>query len=97
MLLGWLMLSPVFVAQAGWHDLALLTPAGVMLDIIGWSAKYDPKTAADRSFVRRLHRDQGGLEEELRSGLLAARHPPSVSARTTRTRSRKPRKTEASK
>ena len=28
MLLGWLMLSPLFVARAGWRDLALLTPAG---------------------------------------------------------------------
>src|SRR5262245_61828638 len=26
----------------------------VMLDIIEWSAKYDPKTAADPEFVRRL-------------------------------------------
>src|SRR4030088_1275831 len=32
----------------------------VMLDIIGWSAKYDPETAADRSFVRRLRRDRNG-------------------------------------
>src|SRR5438105_15619123 len=35
-----------------------LTPRGIdllpiMLEIIGWSAKHDPKTAADRSFVRR--------------------------------------------
>jgi DNA-binding HxlR family transcriptional regulator len=69
----------------------------VMLDIIGWSAKYDPKTAADKSFVRRLQRDRGGVEKELRSGLLAARHAPSVSGRTTTTTlARKPRRTEAS-
>src|SRR5688572_24475881 len=40
-----------------------LTPKGVnllpiMLEIIGWSAKYDPKTAADHKFVRRLRRDR---------------------------------------
>ena len=40
----------------------------VMLDMIGWSAKYDPKTAADKSFIRRLRRDRGGLEVELRRG-----------------------------
>ncbi len=28
MLLGWLMLTPTFVAGAGWHDLLRLTPAG---------------------------------------------------------------------
>jgi len=69
----------------------------VMLGIISWSAKHDPKTAADKGFVRRLQRDRGGLEQELRAGLLAARHPLSVGARaTTTTTSRRPRKTEAS-
>jgi DNA-binding HxlR family transcriptional regulator len=42
----------------------------IMLEIIGWSAKYDPKTAADRRFVRRLHRDRRALEMELRSALV---------------------------
>jgi DNA-binding HxlR family transcriptional regulator len=51
-----------------------LTPKGVdllpvMLDIIGWSAKYDPKTAADLKFVRRLRRDRAGLESEIRAAL----------------------------
>jgi DNA-binding HxlR family transcriptional regulator len=51
-----------------------LTPKGIdllpiMLDIIGWSAKYDPKSAADRRFVRRLHRDRAALEAELRASL----------------------------
>ena len=41
----------------------------IMLDIIGWSAKYDPKTAADRRFVRRLRRDRAGLESEIRASL----------------------------
>ena len=44
----------------------------VMLDIIGWSAKYDPRTAADRSFVRRLRRDRTSLQSELRSALVTA-------------------------
>ncbi len=51
-----------------------LTPKGIdllpiMLEIIGWSAKYDPKTAADRRFVGRLHRDRKKLELELRGAL----------------------------
>lgn len=45
----------------------------IMLDIIGWSAKHDPKTAADRRFVRRLGRDRAGLEAELRAELAARR------------------------
>ena len=45
----------------------------VMLDIIDWSAKHDPKTAAERAFVRRLRRDRDGLEAELRSTLRSAR------------------------
>ena len=43
----------------------------VMLDIIGWSAKYDPRTAADKRFVQRLRRDRSGLEAELRAALAA--------------------------
>jgi DNA-binding HxlR family transcriptional regulator len=51
-----------------------LTPKGidllpVVLEIIAWSAKYDPKTAADRQFVRRLRRDRAGLETEIRQKL----------------------------
>lgn len=46
----------------------------ILLEIIGWSAKYDPKTGADRRFVRRLRRDRAGLEAEIRTAL--ARHPP---------------------
>src|SRR5216684_3531119 len=41
----------------------------IMLEIIGWSAKYDPKTAADRDFVRRLRGDRPTLETEIRSAL----------------------------
>ncbi len=51
-----------------------LTPKGidllpVLLEIIAWSAKYDPKTAAERRFVRRLRRDRAGLETEIRQKL----------------------------
>jgi DNA-binding HxlR family transcriptional regulator len=47
----------------------------VMLEIIRWSAKHDPMTAADPRFVRRLRRDRRGLEAELRSGLRSAPAP----------------------
>lgn len=66
-----------------------LTPKGldllpIMLEIIGWSAKHDPKTAADRQFVRRLRRDRAGLEAEIRAaiaghaGALAAEARPNA-------------------
>ncbi len=42
----------------------------IMLEIIGWSATYDPKTAADQRFVRRLRRDRPTLETEIRSALV---------------------------
>jgi DNA-binding HxlR family transcriptional regulator len=55
-----------------------LTPKGIdllpiMLEIIGWSAKYDPKSAADRKFVHRLRRDRSGLEAEIRTALMRAK------------------------
>jgi DNA-binding HxlR family transcriptional regulator len=43
----------------------------IMLEIIGWSAKYDPRTAADRRFVRRLRTDKEGLMADLRAQLKA--------------------------
>src|SRR5262245_52634423 len=58
----------------------------IMLEIIGWSAKYDPKTAADRRFVRRLGRDRAGLEGEIRAALA-----DNASASATGTSSREPR------
>ena len=53
-----------------------LTPKGidlapVMVEIIGWSAKHDARTAADKGFVRRLRNDRRGLLRELRSDLEA--------------------------
>jgi DNA-binding HxlR family transcriptional regulator len=55
-----------------------LTPKGIdllpiLMEIIGWSAKYDPRTAADREFVRRLRADRDGFTKELR-GTLRADH-----------------------
>jgi DNA-binding HxlR family transcriptional regulator len=43
-----------------------------MMEIIGWSAKHDPHTAADRDFVRRLRSDRDGFAKELRTTLRAA-------------------------
>jgi DNA-binding HxlR family transcriptional regulator len=53
-----------------------LTPKGidllpVMVEIIGWSAKHDPRTAADRAFVRRLRADRRGLLADLRRDIQA--------------------------
>jgi DNA-binding HxlR family transcriptional regulator len=48
----------------------------ILLEIIGWSAKYDPKTAADRRFVRRLRRDRPRLETEIRSALVGKHTKP---------------------
>ena len=54
-----------------------LTPKGIdllpiMVENIGWSAKHDPRTAADREFVRRLRADRDSFTKELRSALQAA-------------------------
>ena len=43
----------------------------IMLEIIQWSAKYDPRTATARPFVKRLRVDKTGLAVELRSELEA--------------------------
>jgi DNA-binding HxlR family transcriptional regulator len=53
-----------------------LTPKGadllpILLEIIAWSARYDPRTAADRAFVRRFHADPRRLEGEIRARLAA--------------------------
>jgi hypothetical protein len=62
-----------------------LTPKGIdllpiMMEIIGWSAKHDSRTAADREFVRRLRADRDSFTKELRSKLQAAhaRHRPAA-------------------
>jgi DNA-binding HxlR family transcriptional regulator len=38
----------------------------VLLEIIAWSAAYDPATAAEPAFVARLRSDRAGLERDLR-------------------------------
>jgi DNA-binding HxlR family transcriptional regulator len=45
----------------------------VLIEIIGWSAKHDPQTAADRAFVRRAQKDRDSFTKELRAQL-EARH-----------------------
>src|SRR3569623_3098040 len=49
-----------------------LTPKGIdllpiMMEIIGWSAKHAPRTAADREFVRRLRTDRAAFAKEHRA------------------------------
>ena len=58
----------------------------VMIDIIDWSAKHDPKTAADRRFVRRLRSDRDGLEAVLRSALLSAHAEATAGSSSGKTR-----------
>ena len=77
-----------------------LTPKGIdllpiMLEIIGWSAKYDPNTAADRGFVRRLRREPTGLAAEIRSQLVDRRSEAQASPRRAKgARASSPRKTK---
>jgi DNA-binding HxlR family transcriptional regulator len=54
-----------------------LTPRGVellplLLDMIAWSARHDPRTAADAGFVRRLASDRAALLAELEAGIRTA-------------------------
>lgn len=46
-----------------------LLPA--MLDLIGWSGKYDSKTGAPKAFLDRIARDRAGLVAELTAQLRA--------------------------
>jgi DNA-binding HxlR family transcriptional regulator len=43
----------------------------IMMEIIGWSAKHDSRTAADPEFVRRLRADRDSFAKELRAALRA--------------------------
>jgi DNA-binding HxlR family transcriptional regulator len=59
-----------------------LTPKGIdllpiMLEIIQWSAKYDPRTAAPRPFVKRLLTDKTRLAAELRAAIALTPEPVS--------------------
>jgi DNA-binding HxlR family transcriptional regulator len=44
----------------------------MLLEMIAWSARYDPKTAAEKSFVKRVRTDRERLMEELRAAASAA-------------------------
>jgi DNA-binding HxlR family transcriptional regulator len=46
----------------------------VLLDLIEWSAKHDPKTAAEPGFVRALKKDRHALVKKLRAELVAQGH-----------------------
>lgn len=46
-----------------------LLPA--MLDLIGWSGKYDPRTGAPKEFLKRIARDREGLLKDLTARLRA--------------------------
>lgn len=39
----------------------------MLLEMIAWSARHDPKSAADGDFVRRVHEDRARLIQELRA------------------------------
>lgn len=45
--------------------------APVILEMIRWSAKYDPKTAAGPNFVGRIERDRAGIIADIRARFLA--------------------------
>lgn len=52
--------------------------AAILVEIIRWSGKYDPLTAAPRSFLRRIERDRDELLREIAQGSVrrgTARHP----------------------
>lgn len=61
------------------------TPKGldllpVLLEIIRWSGRHDPRTAAPREFLRRLERDTDGLYAALRQPFTPSRRSTSHSA-----------------
>lgn len=43
----------------------------MLVEMIAWSARYDPKTAADTGFVRRVRADRDGLVRELRAAAMS--------------------------
>jgi DNA-binding HxlR family transcriptional regulator len=42
----------------------------VLVEMILWSAKYDPDTAAEKSFVNRAKKDRSAIMEEIKDNLL---------------------------
>lgn len=47
----------------------------VLLEMIAWSGRHDPRTAAPRAFLTRLRDDRDGLLDELRASLVIADPP----------------------
>jgi hypothetical protein len=39
----------------------------MMLEMVAWSAKYDPQTAAPRAFVKRIAKDRADVLAELKA------------------------------
>jgi DNA-binding HxlR family transcriptional regulator len=66
----------------------------IMLEVISWSAKHDPSTAASHAFVRRIRTDRGDLEREIRAGLRDHAQGLDVAARAAPLRGRRKRKEE---
>lgn len=44
----------------------------ILLEMIAWSARHDPRTAAPSAFVARIRKDREGLIRELRTQLAGA-------------------------
>jgi DNA-binding HxlR family transcriptional regulator len=70
----------------------------ILLEIIAWSAKHDPRTAADRRFVRRFRTDGKRLQSEIRAQLVSANGPRGSAGdrRARRTARKKSRPSEVS-
>lgn len=65
--LAWLERHGILKKRRGTYR---VTPKGldllpVMIDLIAWSAKHDPRTAAPRTFVTRIATDRGKLLADL--------------------------------
>lgn len=67
----------------------------VVVEMIGWSGRYDPRTAADRDFVTRLRIDRQGLLAELRAELRRAHRLSSARQKSAGTQHRRRRQPDA--
>jgi DNA-binding HxlR family transcriptional regulator len=45
----------------------------ILLEMIAWSARHDPRTAAPPGFVARIRKDRAGLIDDLRAQVAGAR------------------------
>jgi DNA-binding HxlR family transcriptional regulator len=53
----------------------------ILIDIIAWGAKHDPKTAAPRSFLERIKKDRDGL---IRETISSIRRPSAARGRRSK-------------